>query len=92
MKLFSATSAAQVVVVKAPTDPIDLQCGGRPMVLEDANSDGASDGDDGLLLGKRYVDATGALEVLCSRAGAGPLTCDGAELALKDAKPLPSSD
>jgi hypothetical protein len=91
MKLFSATSAAQVVVVKAPSGPVDVQCGGRPMVLEDTNTDRAPDGE-GLLLGKRYVDADGAIELLCSRAGAGPLSCDGVELTLKDAKPLPSSD
>lgn len=91
MKLFSVVSSAQVVVVKAPPVPVDVRCGGQPMVLEDAGGDRAPD-DDGVLLGKRYVDAEGTIELLCSRAGAGPLTCGGAELTLKDAKPLPSSD
>jgi hypothetical protein len=92
MKLFSTGSPAQVVVVKAPTEPVELRCGGQPMALDDGNSDGAPDDGEPLLLGKRYVDAEGGIELLCSRAGAGPLSCDGVELTLKDAKPLPSSD
>ena len=32
------------------------------------------------------------LELLCTKAGAGSLTLDGAPLGLKSAKPLPSSD
>lgn len=44
------------------------------------------------LIGKRYVDATGTLEVLCTSSGTGELTCDGAPMTLKAAKPLPASD
>jgi hypothetical protein len=47
---------------------------------------------EGTLLGKRYVDATGTLELLCTRAGAGELSCDGAPMTLKAAKALPASD
>jgi hypothetical protein len=46
----------------------------------------------GSLLGKRYVDADGHLEVLCTKAGSGTLSVGDAPLALKEAKPLPSSD
>ena len=47
---------------------------------------------DGPQLGKRYADEELGLELLCTRAGAGALTADGAVLGLKGAKPLPSSD
>jgi hypothetical protein len=44
------------------------------------------------LIGKRYVDADGALEVLCTSSGTGELSCDGVPMTLKAAKPLPASD
>lgn len=47
---------------------------------------------DGAVLGKRYADDDVGLEVLCTRAGDGALTVDGAPLLLKRAKPLPASD
>ena len=46
----------------------------------------------GTLLGKRYVNAAGALELLCVKPGDGSLAVDGEHLVLKEAKPLPSSD
>ena len=48
--------------------------------------------DGGLLIGKRYVDASGDLEVLCTKAGASSLSVGDQVLDTKDAKPLPSSD
>ena len=45
-----------------------------------------------LLVGKRYTDEAGDLEVLCTKAGASALSIGDALLARKDAKPLPSSD
>jgi hypothetical protein len=44
------------------------------------------------LIGKRYVDATETVELLCTSSGTGALSCDGAEMVLKAAKPLPASD
>jgi hypothetical protein len=35
MKLFSTVCDAQVVVVKAPTEEVEVGCGGAPMVEED---------------------------------------------------------
>jgi hypothetical protein len=52
----------------------------------------AADHAAGTVLGKRYVDDEGSLEVLCTKAGAGSLSVDSRPLTLKDAKPLPSSD
>ena len=46
----------------------------------------------GTQIGKRYVDADGVLELLCTKPGEGSLSCDGDELGIKGAKPLPSSD
>jgi len=43
-------------------------------------------------LGKRYSDESLGLELLCTKAGPGPLAVNGNELTIKDAKPLPSSD
>jgi len=46
----------------------------------------------GTLIGKRYVNAAGDLELLCTKPGAGTLAAAGAPLTVKGAKPLPSSD
>ena len=95
-KLRSAVSEAQVVVVRAPSAPVDLACGGAPLLAEGDEPDGTAVLDpslgDGPLLGKRYADDEAGLEVLCTRAGEGGLTVDGRPLALKGAKPLPASD
>ena len=95
-KLHSAVSDAQIVVVKAPAEPVDLRCGGAPMlddgetVPEGVTLD-ASD-DEAILIGKRYADEELGIELLCTKAGAGALTVNGEPLHLKGAKPLPSSD
>jgi hypothetical protein len=93
-RLRSAVCSTEVVVVRAA--PVELSCGGRPMVP----ADGAGVGDpvqdaaraDGTLLGKRYADPESGLEVLCTKAGKGSLTLGDAPLQVKDARPLPSSD
>jgi hypothetical protein len=85
-----------VIVVKAPAGDIDLRCGGHPLIpAGDDAPEGlaAADGfTDGLLIGKRYTDASGDLEVLCTKAGSSSLSVGDEPLTLKDAKPLPSSD
>ncbi|MCW2614486.1 MAG: hypothetical protein JWN08_1480 [Frankiales bacterium] len=93
-RLRSTVSEAEVVVVRGPQDAVQLRCGGAPMVALDAATEAAAaPGDDGsTLLGKRYVDETSSLELLCTKGGAGALTADGRVLTLKGAKPLPSSD
>ncbi|MCU1692806.1 MAG: hypothetical protein JWM64_1897 [Frankiales bacterium] len=93
-KLRSAVSTAEVVVVRAPKEPVDLCCGGAPMVAPDAAPEAPPAPADGpaTLLGKRYVDEVTSLEILCTKGGAGLLTVDGRELGLKGAKTLPSSD
>lgn len=93
-RLRSAVSTAEVVVVRAPGTVVDLRCGGAPMVplQEPAGPVAAPDCDDATLLGKRYVDEPTALELLCTRGGAGGLTVDGRALGLRGATALPSSD
>ncbi len=83
------------VVVKAARAG-DLTCGGSPVVALDGPVDAGAALDParsgGTLLGKRYTDAAGDVEILCTKPGAGSLALDGEELAVKSAKPLPSSD
>jgi hypothetical protein len=84
-----------VIVVKAADDVGALQCAGASMVAVETSGPGvgcAHPGDAPLLLGKRYEVPEGGLEVLCTKAGCGPLEADGAALVMKQAKPLPSSD
>jgi hypothetical protein len=95
VQLASSVCGTRVVVVKAPAGARpELACGGAPMVpAAEAPPVASADGSGpGTLIGKRYVDVSGALELLCTAAGAGPLTCDGAVMEVKVAKPLPASD
>jgi hypothetical protein len=95
-KLHSSVSDAQFVVVRAPSQPVDVRCGGAPLLAEPPAT-GASVAPDpslgeGAQMGKRYSDEELGLELLCSRPGGGALTVDSHPLELKGAKPLPSSD
>jgi hypothetical protein len=94
-RLRSATDACEVVVVKAPGGPVDLRCGGHPLVAIDAEvtpQNVESGFDEGTQLGKRYSDEELGLEVLCTKAGEGSLSVGDTVLAVKGAKPLPASD
>jgi hypothetical protein len=46
----------------------------------------------GPLLGKRYVDGDGTVELLCTSPGTGELSCDGVPMTVKAATALPASD
>lgn len=48
--------------------------------------------DMGNMLGKRYVCGSCGTEALCNKPGEGSIQCCAAEMGLKEAKPLPSSD
>ncbi len=92
----SAVGQTEVVVIKAPAGAVDLRCGGHPVVPIDeeppAGLSAEPDYGGETLIGKRYTDGTGALELLCSKGGSGALSAGDELLVLKDAKPLPSSD
>lgn len=92
----SAVCEAQMVVVRPPSTPGTLQCGGAD-ALPLANTSTPGEQIDpthaqGVLIGKRYVDEASGLEVLGAKAGGGSLAFDGRPLILKEAKPLPASD
>jgi hypothetical protein len=94
-RLQSAVCTTEVVVVKAPATDVELACGGAPMepVGEPGTeSPSPTEASEGTALGKRYADEALGLEVLCTKAGAGDLFCNGERLLPKSAKPLPSSD
>lgn len=42
--------------------------------------------------GKRYTCTTCGTQVMCTKSGAGRVTCHGQAMELNSAKPLPSSD
>lgn len=95
-RLRSAVCDTEIIIVKPPTDPGEIRCGGMPMLglNEPAPTSAAlvADADGGTLLGKRYGGADSGLEVLCTKAGAGSLAFDGTPLVVQGAKPLPPSD
>jgi hypothetical protein len=96
-RLRSQACTTEVIVVRAPDHPLELTCGGHPMAADLAigagTANGASSaGGAGTQLGKRYVDESAGLEVLCVKPGSGTLAADGRDLTLKSAKPLPASD
>ncbi|MGW2520630.1 hypothetical protein ACWC09_27150 [Streptomyces sp. NPDC001617] len=93
-QLASTVCTTRVVVVRAPADRKPaLTCGGAPLVpAATARPAPATDAEPITLLGKRYVDADGTLELLCTSPGAGELACDGVPMTVKAAKPLPASD
>ncbi|TDC97967.1 hypothetical protein [Actinomadura sp. 7K507] len=95
-QLASTVCDTRVIVVRAPAGAAPrIACGGEPMVpaATAAKPAGpAGGGAAGTLIGKRYVDEAGTLELLCTSSGSGALTCDGAPMTIKTAKPLPASD
>jgi hypothetical protein len=94
-RLRSSVCETEVVVIRAPQDDLAVACGGKPMVAMDGPAaEGAPEEgwDSGSLLGKRYVSADDAIELLCTKAGSGSLGLGDTPFELKGAKPLPSSD
>jgi hypothetical protein len=90
-RLKSRVCDSEVVVIRYGSGA--LTCGGAPLAdsaCEPAELDPAQAG--GTVMGKRYVDAGGTVELLCVKPGKGTLALDGAALHLKEAKPLPASD
>jgi len=92
----SVADATEVMVTRAPAQPVDLRCGGHPMVPLGAGEPPMAAADpghsSGTALGKRYADDASGLELLCTKAGAGSLAIGDVPLQQKDAKALPSSD
>ncbi len=95
-RIRSAVCTTEVMVILAPQGEVDLTCGGAPMLplgTEPPAGAAIADGAKGAnQIGKRYVNEAGNLELLCTKPGDGLLALAGAELTVKGAKPLPSSD
>jgi hypothetical protein len=91
-RLKSAACDTEVMVIRSGDG--EIQCGGAPMGEAKPAEPAALSPDfsGGTLMGKRYVDAAGAYELLCVKPGKGSLAVDGTVLVTKDAKPLPASD
>jgi hypothetical protein len=92
----SAVCTAEFVVVRPPSAPGELACGGHPVVAHGAapppGLSPSPDASAGSQAGKRYGDVETGLEVLCAKAGVGSLSLSARPLAIRDAKKLPSSD
>ena len=92
-KLKSAVCDTEIMVIKGAGDAV-VECGGAPMgetkpaELAPLNPAFA----EGTKIGKRYVNSSGTVELLCVKAGKGSLSIGGVALVTKDAKPLPASD
>jgi hypothetical protein len=94
-RLKSTVCDTQVMVIAAPPGDLALTCGGAPLVdvaAQAAKGTLNPEHKNGTQIGKRYVNADGKLELLCTKPGQGSLALDGAALKLKEAKALPSSD
>jgi hypothetical protein len=96
VRLRSAVCDVEVIVVRASVPEVDLRCGGQEMrPLDGAHPGGggpAAGFDAGTQLGKRYVDADGLIELLCTKSGPSSLSVGDQLMMVKEAKPLPSSD
>jgi hypothetical protein len=95
-QLASTVCSTRVVVIRAPEGQPLIACGGSPMAAAAAGAPAKPAPSGGAvaatLIGKRYTDAAGTLELLCTVSGAGALSCDGVPMTIKAAKPLPASD
>ena len=91
-KLKSAVCDTEVMVIKG--SGVTVECGGAAMAETKPETPGALDQAfaEGTLIGKRYVDEGGSIELLCVKGGKGSLSVGGKKLTVKDAKPLPASD
>ncbi|KOV68047.1 hypothetical protein ADL01_23980 [Streptomyces sp. NRRL WC-3618] len=92
-RLRGQNSTCEVIVVKSSDTPAVLMCAGAEMrpTAPDPTAPQVSDGPP-IHLGKRYTDDDSGIEVLCTKAGIGPLTFGNSQLTQKAAKALPASD
>lgn len=95
-KLRSQACDGEVVVIRAEGVTDAPEAGGVPMILERAEAVTGEYAGEGFALGKRYElidEAAGVrLELLVTKPGTSTLTFGGRPLAIKQSKPLPSSD
>ncbi|WP_319447745.1 MULTISPECIES: hypothetical protein [unclassified Mycobacterium] len=90
-RLITPTSACEVLIVRASSTGEVLTCAGGELTPGGAAGNDTGTGPT-ILLGKRYADEASGLEVLCVKAGTGPLRLGDRELVVRAPKPLPASD
>ena len=88
-RIKSSVCDTEVMVITAPGNDLDLTCGGVTM---GDDGDINPDHTEGTVIGKRYVNGDGSLELLCVKPGNGSLAVDGTPLKLKESKKLPKTD
>lgn len=88
-RIKSSVCDTEVMVITAPGNDLDLTCGGVTM---GDDGDINPDHTEGTVIGKRYVNDDGSLELLCVKPGDGSLAVDGTPLKLKESKKLPKTD
>lgn len=95
-RLYGAACSTEMIVVRAPSEPVDLRIGGHGALLDvNERSPGrhvTTPPDRAALVGKRYVDASGAVELLCTKSGDGAPALGDVLFELVTAKALPASD
>ena len=94
LKLKSAVCDGQIMVLRVPPSPLDIQIGGAPVLLgvETATATLDPAHANAILTGKRYTDEAETMEFLCTKGGQGSISVNGTTLGIKTAKALPSSD
>lgn len=92
LRLYSAVSPIEILVVRAPEDEVELTCGGVLMQTVAASSAATESAEGQTVLGKRYTDIESSLEFLCVKAGNGTISVDGRPVEVRSAKALPASD
>ena len=97
MRLQSQVCSTEVIVVRSGARPVQLRCGGSPMVGLDAARSAGGEPEPrfsgGSMLGKRYTHPEdNSLEILVTKQGAGSLSDGQVELILKPTRHLPASD
>ncbi|GAA3226739.1 hypothetical protein [Actinocorallia longicatena] len=92
MRLFAQNSTCEVVVIRAAENTGTISCAGADMLAETPGTTPPPPDGPSVELGKRYAREDGTVELLCTKAGTGPLAADGQVLQMKTAKPLPASD
>ncbi|AYJ50336.1 hypothetical protein [Rhodococcus sp. P1Y] len=93
-RLRSQVSTVQFVVVRADAGIGDVMCDGHAFAREGEDVTAGAPSSDGpqVLIGKRYEDEAGTIELLCVTGGNGNLTLADSSLQVKVPKPLPASD
>jgi hypothetical protein len=95
-RLFGARCQTEAIVVRAPDHAVDVRIGGLPALLDAAerteDQQVSTPAEAAAQLGKRYIDDTGELELLCTKAGSGAFGVSDRLCSVKEAKPLPGSD